>query len=85
MQNIDLLNVEQKALFDAVVDRVENPQESNVFFVDGPGGSGKTFATIPYWPTIGREIKFAYRSLQVRSPHAYYTRVKRRIQRLEFH
>lgn len=43
MQNIDLLNVEQKALFDAVVDRVENPQESNVFFVDGPGGSGKTF------------------------------------------
>ena len=46
LQNIDFLNLEQKALFAALVDRVENPQESNVFFVDGPGGSRKTFCYI---------------------------------------
>ena len=45
LNNIDLLNDAQKAVFDSVKDAVENPNEqlNHHFFLDGPGGSGKTF------------------------------------------
>ncbi|XP_078437643.1 uncharacterized protein LOC144708265 [Wolffia australiana] len=42
----DMLNVEQRQLYDAVFDAIElgnHATEPRVFFVDGPGGSGKTF------------------------------------------
>ncbi|XP_078431140.1 uncharacterized protein LOC144702973 [Wolffia australiana] len=41
-----MLNVEQRQLYDAVFDAIEtthHAKEPRVFFVDGPGGSGKTF------------------------------------------
>jgi len=84
LQNIDLLYVEQKALFDAVVDRVENPQESNAFFVDATWWFWEFFL-LQFNIGLRSRNKICYRSLQVESPHAYYTRVKRRIQHLEFH
>ena len=38
---IDTLNVQQRAAFDEILDHVLN-KRSCVFFVDGPGGTGKT-------------------------------------------
>ncbi|XP_078443457.1 uncharacterized protein LOC144712871 isoform X2 [Wolffia australiana] len=41
-----MLNEEQRQLYDVVFEAIEFPQHAtmgNVFFVDGPGGSGKTF------------------------------------------
>ncbi|XP_078427749.1 uncharacterized protein LOC144700161 [Wolffia australiana] len=42
----DMLNVEQRQLYDAVFEAIESThcaKEAKVFFFDGPGGSGKTF------------------------------------------
>jgi len=39
---IDTLNVQQRAAFDEILDHVLN-KRSCVFFVDGPGGTGKTY------------------------------------------
>ncbi|XP_078447625.1 uncharacterized protein LOC144716383 [Wolffia australiana] len=41
-----MLNVEQQQMYDAIfkaIDSAERAKEAKVFFVDGPGGSGKTF------------------------------------------
>ena len=38
-----LLNPKQKQVFDAVLHALNKPSDSNIMFVDGPGGSGKTF------------------------------------------
>jgi ATP-dependent DNA helicase PIF1 len=37
------LNKEQRAGFDEIMDHVLKKKKSQVFFVDGPGGTGKTF------------------------------------------
>lgn len=41
------LNGDQRAVFDAVITAIynsnEGDQESRLFFVDGPGGTGKSF------------------------------------------
>ncbi len=36
------LNDEQRAGFDEIIDNVTN-KKSQIFFIDGPGGTGKTF------------------------------------------
>lgn len=42
--NVDSLTAEQGAVFQAVVAAVQNPDEpQRCFFVDGPGGTGKSF------------------------------------------
>jgi len=41
LQNIPLLNKDQYAIYNAVMLAIENVSEC--FFVDGPGGTGKTF------------------------------------------
>ena len=40
--NFSRLNVDQKAAFQKIITAVEN-NTSVIFFVDGPGGTGKTF------------------------------------------
>jgi hypothetical protein len=40
--SLDVSNQDQRAAFDAVVDAYESGQ-GGVFFIDGPGGTGKTF------------------------------------------
>ena len=40
-QNLPLLNKDQRAIYDAVIEAIEHT--SRYFFVDGPGGTGKTF------------------------------------------
>lgn len=42
LENINSLNDLQKACFDAIIQSI-NSQSSAQFFIDGPGGSGKTF------------------------------------------
>jgi hypothetical protein len=37
------LNEAQKHVFSLIKQAIESPKESNCFFIDGPGGSGKTF------------------------------------------
>ena len=37
------LNPEQRAAYDAIVDALENNRRSKLFFIDGPGGTGKTY------------------------------------------
>jgi hypothetical protein len=37
------LNARQRAVFDEVISATQQQQEKNVFFLDGPGGTGKTF------------------------------------------
>jgi len=42
--DIDRLNSSQKAVFDTIIYTLENPNQRNrLFYLDGPGGSGKTF------------------------------------------
>ena len=36
------LNQCQKDIYGAVIERLSNPQNSNIYFIDGPGGTGKT-------------------------------------------
>jgi len=44
IQEIDLLNEDQRSIFDAVCEAVQARLDGpKVFFVDGPGGTGKTF------------------------------------------
>ena len=41
---IPTLNVRQRAAFDAIMNAIDNPDEiSRCFYLDGPGGSGKTY------------------------------------------
>ena len=45
-EKVPLLNCDQKRAFDTIKDASDNPITNNfnkVFFVDGPGGTGKTF------------------------------------------
>lgn len=37
------LNPEQRSVADAVIDTIEGRSRQKLFFVDGPGGSGKTY------------------------------------------
>jgi len=38
-----MLNREQKIAFETIMSAIHNPKSDNCFFLDGPGGSGKTF------------------------------------------
>jgi phosphate starvation-inducible protein PhoH len=40
--NFSRLNIDQQAAFEKIITAVEN-NTSDIFFVDGPGGTGKTF------------------------------------------
>ena len=40
--NISRLNIDQQAAFNKIMIAIEN-NTSEIFFVDGPGGTGKTF------------------------------------------
>ncbi len=44
-ENVPLLNVDQKLAFDTIKDASDNTEfnENKIYFVDGPGGTGKTF------------------------------------------
>ena len=42
LQNINSLNIIQKDAFDRII-QVYESKESGAFFIDGPGGAGKTF------------------------------------------
>ena len=42
LATISMLNSEQKKAYDIIMDRIHN-NKSGVFFLDGPGGTGKTF------------------------------------------
>ncbi|KAK8812301.1 hypothetical protein WA158_007535 [Blastocystis sp. Blastoise] len=44
-RNYQMLNREQKEIFDRIMVSVNNtqPHNNNMFFIDGPGGTGKTF------------------------------------------
>ena len=42
-QQVATLNPEQLQIFNRVMNSVNMPEESNCFFIDGPGGSGKTY------------------------------------------
>ncbi|KAK8815284.1 hypothetical protein WA158_003496 [Blastocystis sp. Blastoise] len=44
-RNYQILNREQKEIFDRIMVSVNNtqPHNNNMFFIDGPGGTGKTF------------------------------------------
>jgi hypothetical protein len=40
--SIDILNQNQRIIFDEIINTIEK-KESKLFFIDGPGGTGKTF------------------------------------------
>jgi hypothetical protein len=43
-ENLPKLNNEQKTVFDTIINRVNSNEDgNNVYFLDGPGGTGKTF------------------------------------------
>ena len=52
-QILPQLNKDQTIVFDKIIVRVNSPNqlENNAFFIDGPGGCGKTFIykTILFW------------------------------------
>lgn len=57
--DIDALNEQQREVFEAVRDYVEDGLGSNLFFVDGPGGTGKTFlynTMINYYKSQGKKV-----------------------------
>lgn len=41
--NIDTLTSTQKKIFDSIIEAVNNVNVNRNFFIDGPGGSGKTY------------------------------------------
>lgn len=43
IQQIPLLNQKQKEVFDNILFSVNNRSNQNLYFLDGPGGSGKSF------------------------------------------
>lgn len=45
IRSIDLLNAEQRSVFDLIMQMI-NAKQSGAFFLDGPGGTGKTFYTV---------------------------------------
>jgi hypothetical protein len=60
--NADLpkLNVDQKLIFDSIIKRVtKNQIGNNVFFIDGPGGTGKTFVYKTILNKLRSESKIA--------------------------
>lgn len=40
---IQLLNIEQKSIFNQIVESIRSNNPTKCFYVDGPGGTGKTF------------------------------------------
>ena len=42
-QQVQTLNNDQQQVFNILIDCVQNPHPSNLFFLDGPGGTGKTY------------------------------------------
>ena len=42
MQAIEIMNVEQRAFFDRVLEAINNGR-GGIFFLDAPGGTGKTY------------------------------------------
>ena len=43
LQYLDKLNSDQKLIFDTIIKAINNEIDQNIFFVDGPGGTGKTY------------------------------------------
>src|SRR5438477_404977 len=43
LQHLDKLNSEQKLIFDNIIKAINEEIDQNIFFVNGPGGTGKTF------------------------------------------
>ncbi|VDI62821.1 Hypothetical predicted protein [Mytilus galloprovincialis] len=41
--NVLMLNTDQRKVFQAILDAIQTETKQKIFFVDGPGGSGKTF------------------------------------------
>lgn len=66
-----LLNNEQRCIFDEIVDSAQNPtapDKHRLFFVDGPGGTGKTFLFATLISTLrgmGLNVSPIARQLQV--------------------
>src|SRR5665811_356562 len=57
----DTLNAEQKNAFDQIMNAVNDPTlRSKCFFVDGPGGSGKTYLYETLLHTIRRRGDIAF-------------------------
>ncbi|CAB4481131.1 unnamed protein product [Rhizophagus irregularis] len=64
-QNVPLLNKDQRAIYDAVLSSIHDT--CTCFFVDGPGGTGKTFLYNTLLATVRscREIALAVASLGI--------------------
>uniref|UniRef100_A0A8R1HSI7 ATP-dependent DNA helicase n=1 Tax=Caenorhabditis japonica TaxID=281687 RepID=A0A8R1HSI7_CAEJA len=59
-QLYETLNPEQKTAFEAILKAVDDPSLPRVFYIDGPGGSGKTYLYNALCSTlIGRQMKIA--------------------------
>ena len=43
LNNLDNLNIDQKAIFKTIIKAINGEIEQKLFFVDGPGGTGKTY------------------------------------------
>ena len=41
--NVPSLNVNQKIAYDIIMNAIYNNSKQRIFFIDGPGGTGKTF------------------------------------------
>ncbi|EGT30965.1 hypothetical protein CAEBREN_12265 [Caenorhabditis brenneri] len=56
----DTLNPEQKLAVDKILETLDNPQLPRLFYLDGPGGSGKTYLyNVLSKIVIGRKLKMA--------------------------
>ena len=57
-RNISTLNSDQQTIFDAVMTAVNSTdQYPKVFFVDGPGGTGKHSCITLYWLRFVHNLK----------------------------
>ena len=54
----DTLNKEQRASYDEIMSSIDT-EDGGIFFVDGPGGTGKTYLYIALLATIRNQKKIA--------------------------
>jgi ATP-dependent DNA helicase PIF1 len=55
----DSLNVDQKAIYSTIIEAINNETNQTVFFIDGPGGYGKTFLFNMILAKVRSNHKFA--------------------------
>ena len=56
--SLNMLNSEQKSIYDKIISRLNNKEYgNNAFFIDGPGGCGKSY--IYYRSYLSKNISFS--------------------------